>query len=193
MGLALPKSMLRHWDRSPAPIEFSDAVELYARRFGRHGRLHFVPVLNCWIVELKVGEFWVIGEESDDQSEASAHALEPTEVFYLTRPSTPAERASTGAPTMGYKLDELGVQGMIDYLERTNTLTGRGEFTSNYDAAIQQLEQQRVGVGKVVQGHKDNAVYSQQQKRKQVEGVQQKGWTRELEIATPEFASKESK
>ncbi len=174
MALALPPRLRGEEtrERFPAPQDFADAVELYARRFGRHGRMYFVEILNVWVVELKQDEFWADGHIAE----------EPTEIFYLYRPPTPAEK-SLGAPNIGYTLEELGVNGMINYLEQTNTLTGRGEHGSQVAAAMAQLEQQRVGTEKVVADIKTEAIYKQQQKRKLVEGVQQKGWTRELETA----------
>lgn len=144
MGLALPKRMNGGGGIRP-PAEFADAVELYARRRDRTGTLKFVPwPVNCWVVEF--------GLRSNDPRMAlwkmGAAAEPPTDVVYLWRDATPLEIArAKGRPHMvGYKLDELGVSGMLAFLERTDLASGRGEFNSLKQAMDEQdFKQQKAG------------------------------------------------
>lgn len=180
MALALPRHLRERAEAFPAPQDFADAVELYARQFGRHGRMYFVEVLNVWVVELKIGEFWSSGTVAE----------EPSEIIYLYRPPT-REEQYLGVPNIGYTLDELTVQGMLDYLAQTNTLTGRGEYASQYDAAMAQMEKQRVGVEKLVSDAKSEAIYKQMHDRKQKLGVQSEPVGIDFTEPAPESAPKE--
>lgn len=139
MGLALPNRMRVD---VPPPQDFADAVEMYARRSGRHATLKFVPPpVNCWVVELTL--------RADDPAMLAVQLGKaeetPTEVFYLWRPSTPRETSKAGRPHMvGYKLDELGITKMLEMLEQTNTTTGRGQYASQTEAVRdQQYKQER--------------------------------------------------
>ena len=133
MSLAIPKHM--RLDIQP-PADFADAVEMYARKSGRHAKLKFVPPpVNCWVVELSL--------RSDDPTmrgfQAGKLKEAPTEVVYLWRESNAKETARVGrAHMVGYKLDELGVSKMIEMLEQTNTLSGRGQYGSHAEAARDQ-------------------------------------------------------
>lgn len=145
MGLALPKHM--RTDITP-PVEFADAVEKYARRTNRHGTLRFAPPpVNCWVIELTLMQ--------NDPARAAWQGQiveeEPAEIVYLWRASTPAESSKHGREHLvGYKLDELGVTGMIELLERTDTFSGRGQYRSHKDAIRDQAYKAEKGVEKLV-------------------------------------------
>lgn len=167
MSLMVPRRMLGGGITPPA--EFADAAELYARRSGRHGTLKYVPPpVNCWIVELTLKSTdprmlaWQTGQLDS----------EPKEVVYLWRPATPKERAKEPLTQfVGYKLDELGVSGMIQLLERTNTMSGRGEYKSLEQALKDQTDKRDEGQQKIADEARDNAHDRVMDKRRSVLGI----------------------
>lgn len=167
MSLALPQRMRVGGIRPPP--EFADAAEMYARRTDRHGTLKFIPPpVNCWIVEFTLKptdprmKAWQTGQLDS----------EPKEVIYLWRPSTPRERAKDPlVQFVGYKLDELGVTGMIQLLERTDTTTGRGEYDSLGSAMKDQMDKQVEGQQKIADEAKENAHDRAMDKRRSVLGI----------------------
>lgn len=135
MTLALPTRMgtdLR------APVEYADAVEMYARKSGRHAKLVFVPPpVNCWVVQftLKANDPTLAGFQAGKLED------EPNEPVYIWRESNALESYKAGRRHfVGYKLDELGVTGLLAFLEKTDTFSGRGQYASHTEAAKDQLD-----------------------------------------------------
>lgn len=168
------------------PAEFADAVELYARRTDRHGTLKFIPPpVNCWVVQLSLkGNNPLLGGWQGQKLEE-----EPCEPVYLWRPSTPKETAKAGREHfVGYKLDELGVTGMIALLEQTDTFSGRGQYASQKDAIRDQANKAESGVAKLVDEARKGAVEVGLDKRRQVFGIPYLGVGIDLKHKAPESA-----
>ena len=124
---------LEHQPAQHAPVEYRDAVALYARGIGcESGDVVWVdhPV-NCWQVRLKLPAWdpreyetlelqkWV---HPDPDHRAYDHAL----VDRLPR----HPRRNHRVPAyVAFDLDELGVEGVLEWLRRTS-LAGSGEFRS---------------------------------------------------------------
>lgn len=187
MSLAIPRKY-RQRQECPAPQDFADAVELYARRYGRHGTLKFVPwPLNCWVIEFTLmpndpARLAMQGQKVEDD------IVEPV---YLLRPSTPAETSKRGGPhEVGYKLDELGVSGMIELLERTNTFSGRGQYASQKEALKDQADKGTEARAKIAETAREEAVEVGMARRRQVFDIPY--LTVDIDLKTaPEPASQE--
>lgn len=172
----------------PPPPEFADAVELYARKTGRHGKLKFVPFpLNCWVVEItrRVDDPMMAAVQSQRVEEAS-------EPVYLWRDSNPVETAKAGRQHyVGYKLDELGVTGLIEFLEKTNTLSGRGQYNSHAEAARDQAYKGEKAREKIVNDKRENVRDMAEEFRRQINKIPLLGVG--IDLQTPESASGDSK
>ena len=143
------------------PVEFADAVEMYARRHDRNGALRFIPPpVNCWIVAFSLKPNDPRRLLGDDQEE----------IVYLWRQPTREERAKQNGPLnyVGYKLDELGVTGLVEFLEKTNTWSGRGQYDSLASAMRDQDEKKATAMQKAVDQGRQDAVDDGMQKRRQV-------------------------
>ena len=163
MGLALPKRMQAGGGVTP-PVEFADAVELYARRHGRSARLRFVPFpVNSWAVEFEY--------RANDPRRLGIQQgrTDDKEVIYLWRDATPKEIARVGRwHRVGYKLDELGVSGMIDFLERTNLFSGRGEYSSVREAMKDQDDKRERGIEKIEKDAREDSRHAGMDLRRQI-------------------------
>jgi hypothetical protein len=133
------------------PVEVADAVELWARQYGRHATLKYVPAMKCWSVNLTLpaghpdlGRWQKEGSPGDAPTEgvvliewdATAGTLNPT----------------TGKPAGEYRavnLEEYGAVGVVGLLEKGNTWSGRGEFASLQDAVVQAATRNRAEKEKV--------------------------------------------
>jgi len=128
-----------------APVEYVEAVEKWARERGGHARLSWVkPPGNCWKVTLsyKVGD----PRQRDPHSDGEIVLLHDwwTADEWAKRAPNKARRHVDDNRIMpgnyAYDLDELGVEGLIERLDKGNVLSGRGQFMSAEDAAKQQKE-----------------------------------------------------
>jgi hypothetical protein len=100
------------------PYELQDEVELWARQYDRHAKLHFIPV---------GGFFCRITLRSDDPR---MRAYQEGMV-----PDPPGEDVwfNEGDGHGGVRcldIREMGVTGIKAYLEKGNTWSGRGEYDS---------------------------------------------------------------
>jgi hypothetical protein len=122
--------------RTP-PVEIADAVETWARQYGRHATLRFVPHMQppCWSVNLTL--------KPDDPAlrrwqEGAASELPTEGVLLLEWDAGAGEiQPATGEPAGAYRavsLEEYGADGVVALLERGNTWSGRGEFASMQEA-----------------------------------------------------------
>jgi hypothetical protein len=107
--------------------EIRDEVEMYARESGRHGTLHYAPNAG-WFVRFTL-------RDSDPRMslirDGSATELFEDVWFVRTVPG--------GRPFEVEALDvqQMGASGVREFLERGNTWSGRGEFSSLEDALRQ--------------------------------------------------------
>ena len=121
-----------------APHDIRDAVELYARKSGRTGTIHFVP-FGGWFVRFNLRSndsrmlLWKNGTAPEPPSEdVWLHRENPR--FGKFIPGTNMEREPRYLP---YQLHELGVTGVVEILERGNTFSKRGEHDS-LESAVKQ-------------------------------------------------------
>lgn len=182
MSLALPSRLRPGVDLSP-PAEFADAVEQYARRSNRHGRLRFVPPpVNCWTIE-----FTLMANDPARRAMQAQDTDEQTEIVYLWRPSTPVETSKAGRQHLvGYKLDELGVTGMLEFLEKTDTFSGRGQYRSHAEAAKDQAYKGEKAREALVNEQRENTRHLAEDARRQIFKIPYK--TVGIDFTAPESA-----
>ena len=145
-----------------APVEFADAVELYARQHGRHATMKFVrPPVNCWVVEFEL-------KAADPRLKAAQAQLTetPKEIVYVWREERGKNWMKDKPRFVGYKLDELGVTGLIAFLEKTNTW-GRGEYKSHEAAAKDQADKAESSRERLAETHRKEAVARGMDQRRQ--------------------------
>lgn len=113
-----------------APVDVRDAVELWARQNrGTHGTIVWNQVMNCWecLFELR---------HDDPRMKAFRDGklkVRPMEPVYLHR----QKRDKHGKITPYWEavpLEELGVSGVLRWLDEGNTWSGTGKYRS-FDAA----------------------------------------------------------
>ena len=116
------------------PVEIADAVEMYARESGRHATLHFVPLAG-WMARFTL--------RSDDKRmtlyQENRVGDPPTEDVWFHKPN-PRSKERGQPAYIQYSLDELGVSGVRQFLERGNTWSGRGEFYSIEEQAAKAMK-----------------------------------------------------
>ena len=132
-----------------APTEFKDAVELYARESGRHGILQFVPT-EFWNGEIVNGTWRARFTLRDSDKRLSisqeGRGEAPTEDvwFHVLNPKEgeliPAGHGRREREYRPVSLQELGVAGMVTWLERGNMWSGRGEYQSLEEQAKRAME-----------------------------------------------------
>lgn len=145
------------------PVEYADAVEMYARQYGRHATMKFVPPpVNCWVVEFSL-------RSNDPRMKLSQQQLveeEPKEVIYLWREVRGENWMKDKPRFVGYRLEELGVTGVIALLEKTNTW-GRGEYRSHAEAAKDQEYKAEKARERIEETHRREAVARGMDRRRQ--------------------------
>lgn len=163
-----------------APPEFADAVETYARQYGRHATMRFLPFpLNCWVIEftLKANDpallAWREGRLKEEPKEvvhlwefvpAKPKGREPVEVKQLRQQ---AVKAGTRLDRyVGYKLSDLGVSGVVAFLEKGNTW-GRGRYASHEAAVKEQMDKKAEADVLVAAEAKQNAIDRGMEQRRQ--------------------------
>lgn len=113
------------------PVEIADAVELWARQFGRHATIAWVPTSP------PTPQVRISLKASDPMRQMADlfQGEEPAETVELVKWD---EKRGCYAPV---SLDDLGVTGVLEILERGNTWSGRGEFSSHEEALKAQAEE----------------------------------------------------
>ena len=116
-----------------APVEFQDAVELHYRKSGRHATIIWIPEPVCqWQLRITMRpndparRAWQAGDMEE----------EPFEIFEITH-----YNEEVGL-YQGYELEELGVSGLIEMLEKSDSWSGTGQFDSLEEAMAYQVQQQ---------------------------------------------------
>lgn len=108
-----------------APFEIQDEVELWARKSGRHAKMHFIPV---------GGWFAIVSLHPHDPrmkayQEGMAEEPPGEEIwFHKTMPGRPGDFEALD-------ILEMGATGVREFLERGDTWSGRGEHRSIEEAA----------------------------------------------------------
>jgi hypothetical protein len=117
-------------DRLAIPSEIRDAVASWARQWGRHGSIAFNHALKCAVIELSLKEDdprlkpWKEGKLSHEPKECIP--------LHFQKPMGDGTKSVHYFPL---NLDELGVTGIIEMLNRGNTWSGTGEYRSFKEAA----------------------------------------------------------
>lgn len=148
-----------------APPEIREAVELYARKGGRHATVHFAPLVG-WFVRFTLRandprlRAYREGRSAEPgYEEAYFHVKNPFEGRVMSIREVKADRRFRSAPLIDWhagrryrqapylQLDilQLGVTGVLRFLEREDTWSGRGEFSSLTEATEWALERNREG------------------------------------------------
>jgi hypothetical protein len=117
------------------PVEVADAVEEYARQWGRHATLAFRPTMfanqrilrGTWVVCLTL--------RADDKrlklSQEGRVASPPTEDVWLHEPNPEVGKLIPGTyglqepPMRALPIEQLGATGVVRFLERGNMWSGR--------------------------------------------------------------------
>jgi|TARA_Y100000310_G_scaffold273098_1_gene288389 hypothetical protein len=125
-------------------VEYSDAVELWARGRGGHAKLKWLPdPMNCWAVILSYRAGDPRQASPEDGEPVLLHDWKDAKWWHRYHPERVKrhERSNEIMPCgYAYELDELGVSGILERLDRGNILSGRGEFDSAEEAGRKQVE-----------------------------------------------------
>lgn len=155
------------------PVEYADAVTLYYRNKGRNARL----------VRLKYPKVWAVRIEprSDDPrlgawregrlEQYPAEQIELVECKKDAHTVRSGHRSWTVPGYVGYDLEELGVSGLIEFLDQADVLSGRGEVSSLAEAVRIQRENQKRMQEKARAEAKDAALEIAKSKRRSVLGI----------------------
>ena len=134
-------------DRRLAPVEYRDAVALYARQHGGGGDIIWMGApVNCWRVQLTLkpddprlkGKDDEVYETVDLQQYVHPDPTHPAyprsdpKLLDKLRRHPRNNRLMPGY--VAFELDELGVSGVTEMLERGSLFSGRGEFQSAEEA-----------------------------------------------------------
>lgn len=164
-----------------APVEFADAVEQWARGYGRHATLKYVPLMGCWSVNLSLKP----GHPDLKAFQEGRASVEPTEGVLLVEWDEAAgpPNKTTGNPMGEYRavdLEEYGPSGIVALLERGNTWSGRGEFGSLADAVRVAATRNREEKERIKARLRDDARHLAADQRRQILGIPFVGVTRNL-------------
>jgi len=153
------------------PIEIADEVELYARESGRHAKLHFVPHSGSSIGGTWLARFTLKVDDKRNVIYQEGRTEKPlTEDVWFHKPNPRSKEQ--GQPTyIQYKLEDLGVSGVRQFLERGNTWSGRGEFYSLEEQAQKAIKANEEMRGKHRAEQKELSRYEQREKRRSRLGI----------------------
>ena len=138
-----------------APNEFRDAAALYARGFGATGDVVWVgDPINCWQVRLSLspgdprlrgrdGEVYETVELQEFVHPDAGHASYPKDSRKLQHLRRHPRTNHLLPGYVAFELDELGVSGLTEMLERGSLLSGRGDYQSSEEAMIALLARER--------------------------------------------------
>lgn len=153
-----------------APHDLQDEVELFAREYGRTGKLHFVPV-GGWMARFSLRcndprmVLYQRGEIPEPLSEdVWFHEPNPNE-------GQPNGRGGRQGPFIPLDILQMGTSGVREFLEKGNTWSGRGEFTSLEAAVKQANDNDVVSLKKFKAEQKDASLQEQKAKRRTRFGI----------------------
>lgn len=148
-----------------APVAYRDAVELYARKSGRHADIVWVDAIGCWQIRFTLRSADpVLGLVQSGRSAEQVETVELTKPGFITS-------LKTGQPmpyNVPMELDDLGVEGLKEWLEVNDTWSGRGKFNSLEEAARKTREANEANRDKQKADAKDDAIQFGREVRRQV-------------------------
>lgn len=106
------------------PREMAAAVDEWARQWGRRGTIGWNAALNCAVIDLSLKpddprmQAWQEGRLKHEPKESIPLNWQPKGKQYFEP----------------INLEELGVSGLIDMLDKANAWSGRGEYSSMMEA-----------------------------------------------------------
>ncbi len=168
-----------HHAKRVAPVEFRDAVESWARQYSGHGDVVWVDnPINCWAVRLSL----MPGDPRLKHPDEGTHfeqTLLHEWVDPRRDPSHPKkdrlrrhERTNRLMPGyVAYDLDEIGIQGLVNMLEKGSLLSGRGEFKSPLAALQYTRNQHRKQREADFAAARDNAIQKAKAVRRRIQGL----------------------
>lgn len=141
-----------------APVEIADEVEQYARAWGRHATLHFVPTLffngrilrGTWVVKMTLRPDDTRMKLWQEQRVSEA----PTEDVWLHEPNPDVGKIIPHSGNLRepayrpFNLTDLGASGVRAFLEAGNMWSGRNEIRSPEEELKYNQEQRRQMVEK---------------------------------------------
>lgn len=144
-----------------APYDLQEECELYARESGRHAKLHYFPGAG-WFVRFSL-------RPNDDKrlllAQAGMIAEEEIgeDVFF----SVPDPRRDARPGDMiPLDINQMGRSGIREFLERGNSWSGRGQYTSIVDAHLKAREANRLQKIKLRQEMKEANRQRQREQRR---------------------------
>lgn len=151
------------------PAAVADEVELYAREWGRHGKLEWNPHARCWLVRFSL-------MPNDPRNLLmQTQQVEQTEDVWLMEPHPErGKRLANGqriGPYRSLDIEQLGPSGVRAFLERTNTWSGRGEFGSLGEAVKKNADDVRDHKRKVREDAREGARDLARDVRRQVNKI----------------------
>lgn len=161
---------LRSQPTREAPMEFQRAVAAFARDHGgQSAEIIWIPYeVNCWQVKL-----YKRGDDPSRSQDPGTH-FEPVFLHEWvdprTEPNHPRLDRLPNRNRPGYvslELEELGVQGLVNILEKGSLLSGRGEYQSAEHALHASLKREQERSEKRQLAAKDSAVTRWKDKRRQ--------------------------
>lgn len=167
-----------HRSSREAPWEYRDAVELWARQHGGHGDLvWFDAPINAWAVRLSLKP----GDPRLRHPDEGTHLEQVLLHEWVDPRKTPdhplRSRLRRGAKNelrpgfVHHELDELGIEKIIETLDKGSLLTGRGEFKNGQDAFQKLQERNRALQDSVRKAAEDAALSRMQHYRHAIEGT----------------------
>ena len=121
------------------PVEIADDVELWARQYGRHATLKFLPLLiqdgrvvrGAWVVRLTLRST----DKRMQLYQLGVVAEPPTEDVWLVTPNPKEGQPIAGTElrepaVLGLNITQMGAGGVRQFLEKGDTWSGRGQYRS---------------------------------------------------------------
>ena len=175
------KYVVKKHDDRRAPVEFRDEAELFARKHGGHGDVVWMPApVNCWQVRLSLP----LNDPRLRDPDEGTH-FESVELHEFVDPRREPTHPHldmlrrhhrTNAVMPGYiriELDELGVSGMREILEKGSLLSGRGEFNDSMAATKAVMEGNRKTKAHNKHQQREHAIERIKHNRRAVLGIPQ--------------------
>lgn len=151
------------------PFAFRDAVELWARQNrGTHGSIGWNEALKCYVIDFDL-------KPDDPRMKAYRDGRvkhEPKESIPLHRQLTKVDpktgRVTHAGPYVAINLEQLGVSGLLEMLDKANAWSGRGEFKTMREA-VQAAEDHNERLrAEIMKAAKENARDFAKDSRRQV-------------------------
>lgn len=156
--------------RRRPPLDYAEAVEKWAREHGGHAKLvWYEKPINCWAVVLsfRVGD--PRAKTNADGEPVFLHDWKQPEWWAKYAPGRAKRHPRTNRimpAAYAYELDELGVEGIIERLDRGNILSGRGQFTSVEQAGEKTKQDHKDSRERLRQQRKDEAGHRARDRRR---------------------------